>query len=130
MSERNILFAFGGGGTTFGSTAPLLQQFTLGGPFRIGGYGFEELRGSNYLHGGGGILHNPAIIPSFLGGKTYIGGWYEGGSMFERIGNANYRQSISAGAIFETPVGPVFIGGSVNENGRGRFYFSFGRVFK
>lgn len=130
MNERNILFAFGGAGTTFGSTAPLLQQFTLGGPFRIGGYGFEELRGSNYLHGGGGILHNPAIIPSFLGGKTYVGGWYEAGSMFERIGNANYRQSISAGAIFETPVGPVFIGGSVNENGRGRFYFSFGRVFK
>ncbi len=129
MSERNTLFAFGGGGTTFASTAPLLQQFTLGGPFRIGGYGFEELRGSNYLHGGGGILHNPAIIPSFLGGKTYIGAWYEGGSMFERIGNANYRQSISGGAIFETPVGPVFIGGSVNENGRGRFYFSFGRVF-
>ncbi len=130
MRERNILFVFGGGGTTFSSTAPSLQQFTLGGPFRIGGYGFEELRGSNYLHGGVGVLHNPAIIPSFLGGKTYIGAWYEGGSMFERIGDANYRQSASAGAIFETPVGPVFIGGSVNENGRGRFYFSFGRVFK
>lgn len=128
--ERNILFAFGGGGTTFSSTAAPLQQFTLGGPFRVGGYGFEELRGSNYLHGGVGLLHNPAIIPTFLGGKTYIGAWYEGGSMFERIANANYRQSLSGGAIFETPVGPVFIGGSVNENGRGRFYFSFGRVFK
>jgi NTE family protein len=130
LSERNIVFAIGGGGTTFGETAPLLRQFTLGGPFRIGGYGFEQLRGSNYIHAGGGVLHNPAIIPSFLGGKTYVGAWYEAGSMFERLGNANYRQSVSGGAIFETPVGPVFIGGSVNENGRGRFYFSFGRVFK
>ncbi len=128
--ERNVLIGFGGAGTTFSSTAATLQQFTLGGPFRIGGYGFEELRGSNYLHAGGGILHNPELIPTFLGGKTYIGAWYEGGSMFERLGNANYRQSLSGGAIFETPVGPVFIGGSVNENGRGRFYFSFGRVFK
>ena len=32
LSERNILFGFGGGGTTFGKTAPTLQQFTLGGP--------------------------------------------------------------------------------------------------
>lgn len=130
ISERNILLAFGGGGTTFGATAPFLQQFTLGGPFQLGGYGFEEFRGSNYLNAGAGILHNPAIIPSFLGGRTYIGAWYESGSMFERLGSANYRQSVSGGAIFETPVGPVFIGGSVNENGRGRFYFSFGRVFK
>lgn len=128
--ERNTLFGFGGAGTTFKSTPGLFQQFTLGGPFRIGGYGFEELRGSNYLHAGGGILHNPAIIPTFLGGKTYIGAWYEGGSTFQSLGKANYRQSLSGGAIFETPVGPVFIGGSVNENGRGRFYFSFGRVFK
>ncbi len=130
MKERNILFAFGGGGTTFGSTAAPLQQFTLGGPFRLGGYGFEQFRGSNYIQAGAGFLHNPEIIPTFLGGKTYVGAWYEGGSMFERIGDLNYRQSISGGAIFETPVGPVFIGGSVNENGRGRFYFSFGRVFR
>ena len=128
--ERNILMGFGGAGTTFGETAATLQQFTLGGPFRIGGYGFEELRGSNYIYGGVGLMHNPSIIPSFLGGRTYVGGWYEGGSMFERFGGANYRQSVTGGALFETPVGPVFIGGSVNENGRGRFYFSFGRVFR
>ncbi len=128
--ERNILFAFGGGGTTFGDTAAAPQQFTLGGPFRIGGYGFEELRASNYAQGGFGILHNPKFLPSFLGGKTYLGVWYEGGSAFERARLANYRQSFSGGAIIETPVGPVFLGGSVNENGRGRLYFSFGRVFK
>jgi hypothetical protein len=102
----------------------------LGGPFRLGGYGFEEFRSSNYLQGGFGILHNPKIIPTFLGGKTYVGVWYEGGSGFENLGDANYRQSVSVGTIIETPVGPVFLGGSLNENGRGRFYFSFGRIFR
>lgn len=130
VEERNIFFAFGGGGTSFRSTAPPLQQFTLGGPFRLGGYGFEEFRSSNYLQGGFGFLHNPKIIPTFLGGKTYIGAWYEGGSSFESLRDARYLQSASVGAIIETPVGPVFLGGSVNQNGRGRFYFSFGRVFK
>lgn len=128
--ERNILVAFGGVGTSFGKTPSPFHEFTLGGPFRVGGYGFEEFRGSSYAYGGAGFLHNPAIIPTFLGGKTYIGAWYEAGSIFSNSVTGNYRQSISGGAVVETPIGPVFIGGSVNENGRGRFYFSFGRVFK
>jgi NTE family protein len=130
LDKSNILFGFGGGGTTFGDTAPIIQQFTLGGPFRLGGYGFEELRASNYIQAGGGILHNPKVIPSFLGGKVYLGAWYEAGSSFERFSTANFRQSVSGGTIIETPLGPVFIGGSFNENGRGRFYFSFGRFFR
>jgi NTE family protein len=130
LGERSVLFGFGGAGTSFGETAPALEQFTLGGAFRLGGYDFGEFRASNYLQAGGGILYNPEIFPSFLGGKVYVGGWYEGGSAFERIGNSNYRQSFSGGVIFETPLGPFFAGSSVNENGGGRVYFSFGRVFK
>lgn len=130
INKRTIGFAFGGGGATFGGEAPLIRQFTLGGPFRLGGYGYEEFRASNYIQGGGGFLYNPEIFPTFLGGKAYVGAWYEGGSAFERIGDANYRQSLSGGAILETPLGPVFLGGSMNENGRGRFYFSFGRIFR
>jgi NTE family protein len=130
VSPRNIAFGFGGIGTSFGETAPTLRKFTLGGPFRLGGYGFEEFRASNYVQAGGGLLHNPSFFPTFLGGKVYLGAWYEGGSAFETWDTANYRQSISGGAIFETPLGPVFLGTSLNENGRGRFYFSFGRVFR
>lgn len=130
LNERYTGFAFGGAGTTFGSEAPLTRQFTLGGPFRLGGYGFEEFRASNYIQAGAGVLYNPEIFPSFLGGKAYVGAWYEGGSAFETWRTANYRQSISGGAILETPLGPVFLGGSLNENGRGRFYFSFGKIFR
>jgi NTE family protein len=130
VGKRYIGFSFGGLGTTFGDTAPLIRQFTLGGPFRLGGYGFEQFRASNYVQGGLGVLYNPEIFPTFLGGKAYIGAWYEGGSTFERGANFNYRQSVSGGAILETPLGPVFLGGSMNENGRGRFYFSFGKIFR
>jgi NTE family protein len=130
VGKRYIGFSFGGAGTTFGDTAPLIRQFTLGGPFRLGGYGFEQFRASNYVQGGLGVLYNPEIFPTFLGGKAYVGAWYEGGSTFERGANFNYRQSISGGAILETPLGPVFLGGSMNENGRGRFYFSFGKIFR
>jgi len=130
LGERNILFGFGGGATTFGSTAPPLQQFTLGGPLRLGGYGFEELRAGNYLQGGFGVMHNPKFFPTFLGGKAYLGAWYEAGSAFEKFSGASYRQSVSGGAIAETPFGPVFVGVSLNDRARGRFYFSFGRFFR
>jgi NTE family protein len=130
IGERSILFGFGGAATSFGDTAPALEQFTLGGPFRLGGYGNDEFRASNYLQGGGGLLYNPKSFPTFFGGKIYVGGWYEGGSAFERFSDANYRQSFTGGGIVETPIGPLFAGVSVNENGHGRFYFSFGRVFR
>lgn len=130
LDSQNIAFGFGGGGITFGGNPSPFQQFTLGGPFRLGGYGYDEFRANNFLQGGAGILHNPKFFPTFLGGKAYLGAWYEAGSAFEKFSTANYRQSISGGAILETPLGPVFLGGSVNENGRGRFYFAFGRFFK
>lgn len=128
--ERNILIGFGGAGTSFGREPSIFNQFTLGGPFRLGGYGFEEFRGNDYIHAGAGFLHNPKVIPSFLGGKTYVGAWYEGGSVFGEPSTERYRQSLTGGVIVETPIGPVFVGGSVNDAARGRFYFSFGRIFR
>ncbi|CAN5622244.1 patatin-like phospholipase PlpD [soil metagenome] len=130
VSDRSIAFAIGGAGTSFGGRAPTIRQFTLGGLFRIGGYGTEELRGSNYLHGGFGILHSHKAFPTLFGRKIYVGAWYEGGSMYEKLSTARYLQSISGGSIIDTPVGPIFIGGGINEDGNGQFYFSFGRVFR
>ena len=129
VSPRNIVFGFANGGTSFGGKSSPVQQFALGGAFRLGGYGAGEFRADNYLTGGAGILHNPKFFPTFLGNKAYIGAWYEGGSAFERFDRLNYRQSVTGGAVVETLLGPIFFGGSVNENGRGRIYFSFGRFF-
>jgi NTE family protein len=130
FDEKNTLMAFGGAGTTFGNTAPILRQFTLGGPFRLGGYGVDEFRSSHYVHGGIGVLRSRQILPAIFGGRGYVGAWYEAGSTFERFGSADFRQSLSAGAIVETLLGPLLIGGGVNEHGRGRFFFSFGRFLR
>ncbi|MBA2379222.1 MAG: patatin-like phospholipase family protein [Blastocatellia bacterium] len=130
LSERNTAFAFGGVGTSFGFTAPTLRQFTLGGPFKLGGYGVDQFRASNYAHVGIGVLHSRQFLPALFGGRAYVGGWYEGGSAFERFGSANYRQSASGAVIVETPLGPIVIGGGFSERLRGRFFFSFGRFLR
>lgn len=129
LSDKNTVFGFVGGGTTFGKTAPLFQQFTLGGLFNVGGYGSGEFRSSNYLRGGFGFLRKTASLPPYIGGKLYFGGWYEAGSAFERLNSARYRQSVTGGALFETRIGSVFLGGSFADGGRRKFYFSLGRVF-
>jgi len=129
LDDKNIIFAFGGGGTTFGRTAPLLQQFALGGLFNVGGYGSGEFRNSNYLRGGFGILHKTFSVPAYIGGKLYFGGWYEAGSAFETLSAARYRQSVTAGALMETRIGSIFLGGSFAERGRRKLYFSLGRIF-
>ena len=129
FNNKNIIFEFGGAGTTFGKTAPLFQQFTLGGLFNVGGYGSQEFRSSNYLRGGFGVLRQTFAAPAYIGGKLYFGGWYEGGSAFENINRAKYRQSVTGGAVLETRIGPIFLGGSFAEDGRGKLYFSLGRFF-
>ena len=129
LGTRTIVFGFGAGGTTFDRTAPLFQQFSLGGLFNVSGYGTGEFRGSNYLNGGFGVLRETFIAPAYIGGKLYIGGWYEAGSSFENFDTARYRQSVTGGALLETRIGPIFIGGSLAEGGRRKIYFSLGRFF-
>ncbi|HXG85994.1 MAG TPA: patatin-like phospholipase family protein [Pyrinomonadaceae bacterium] len=129
LDDKNIVFGFGGGGTTFGKRAPLFQQFALGGLFNVGGYGSGEFRGSNYLRGGGGVLREAFSAPAYIGGKLYLGGWYEGGGAFENINTAKYRQSVTGGGLLQTRIGPIFVGGSYAEGGRGKLYFSLGRFF-
>lgn len=129
INDETVLFAFGGGGTTFGRRAPLFQQFTVGGLFNVGGYGSQEFRASNYLTGGAGFLRETFSLPPYIGGKLYFGGWYEAGSAFENFNQANYRQSVTGGAVLQTRLGPIFLGGSFTERGRGRLYFSLGRFF-
>ena len=107
----------------------MFQQFTIGGLFNVGGYGSGEFRSSNYLRGGIGVLRQTFTAPAYIGGKLYFGGWYEAGSAFENFTRAKYRQSITGGALLETRIGPVFLGGSFGAGGRRKLYFSLGRVF-
>jgi NTE family protein len=129
VSDRGSLFVYGGGGTSFKQTAAPLQEFTLGGPFRLGAYGREEFRGINYVLGSGGYLQRIGFLPEFLGGKIYGVGWYESGSVINRSADANYRSSLSGAIIMETRLGPIIIGGALGEGGRQRFFISMGKVF-
>jgi len=78
---------------------------------------------------GGGVLRETFSAPAYIGGKLYLGGWYEGGTAFEIFDAAKYRQSVTGGALLQTRIGPIFVGGSFAKGGRRKLYFSLGRFF-
>ncbi len=75
VGHGNSVFGMMSVGTLFGGKAAPLQQFTLGGPLRLGAYNINALRGNDYLLLGGGYLHRLAQLPPFLGDKIMIGCW-------------------------------------------------------
>ena len=122
-------FTIVGVGTAFGSQPPPLQQFAFGGPFLLGAYNQDALRGNDYLRASFGYLHRLATLPSFIGGKVMLGGWYEFGGAFERFDHARYLQDLSIGLLAETSLGPVIVGYSYGEHGSAKLYFTIGRLF-
>jgi NTE family protein len=129
LDEQNILMFGLAGGTTFSQTASPFQKFALGGLFRLGGYGRGEFRSDHYLLSQVGYLRRLSRLPSFVGGSVFATGWYEVGSAFDDLDSARGDMSGTGGLLVETRLGPIFVGGSWAEGGRGKFYLALGRIF-
>ena len=111
------VFVIGEAGSSFGED-PLVNDFSLGGPLRLGSFNNDQLRGDNYLLFGGGYLRGVGRMPDVLGGSIFLGAWVEGGSAFNDWDNQDWKSDITGGAILETLLGPVFVGGSIGLPGR------------
>ncbi len=109
---------------------PLVNDFALGGPLRLGSFNTDQLRGDNYLLGGGGYLRGMGRMPDVLGGSIFLGAWVEAGSAFDEWDTKDWKSDITGGFILETLLGPVFLGGSVGFRGGGRFYVALGPFFQ
>jgi NTE family protein len=129
LNDKSSLFMYGGAGTTFSKSAAPLEQFTLGGPFRLSAFGPQEFRGDKYVLLSSGYLRRVGYLPEFLGRKIYGAGWYEVGSAFFDRSDAVYRSSVSGAVIMETRLGPLVIGGAVSSDRRGKIFVSMGRLF-
>ncbi len=114
--------------TSFGETA-IINTFTLGGPFRLGAFRSDELRGSNVAAANAGYFHELARIFEGAFGSVHLGGWIENGAVFEKGGRARVATNLSGGVVIDTPLGPGFLTASVGEGGRFRFYVGIGPLF-
>jgi NTE family protein len=129
VDRRGSLFTVFSGGTTFNETAPPAQEFTLGGPFRLGALGLDERRGNHFLYASTGYIREIFRTSPPFGMRLHLGAWYEAGKVFESTPPRGYYSNGSLGIVMETPLGPLFLGGSIGEEGRRKLYFKLGRFF-
>ena len=126
VGAKNTVFALFYGGTTFDKQPSPIYQFTLGGPFHLGAWDMDEFRGNNMLYVSPGYLRKIGRLPDFIGGNAYLGGWIEIGDAFRNFDTADFKIDASGGLLVESPLGPLFIGGSWGEGGQFKFNFSLG----
>ena len=115
-------------GTTFGSRPPLLYQFTLGGPFRLGAFDEDEFRGRHLLYADLVYLKSIGRLPDFIGGGMFLALGGEVGSAFDDLSAARFRANGTLGLTMDTALGPIFAGVSVGSGGRHNFYVSIGSL--
>ncbi len=130
VDSNKILSASVDGGAILAGDAPILYQFSLGGPFRLGAFPPNAFRGPKYLLGSIGVKFPIGRLPKLLGGRLYVETLAEAGSVFDQISSAKVKSSVTAGIAADTLLGPLFAGGSVGEDGAGRVYFVIGRLVR
>lgn len=118
------------GGGAFGGPPPILYQFALGGPFRLGGYPAYAFRGPKYALFGLDYRVPVASLPRLLGGRMYVETLVEGGSVFEVASRARVKSSFTAGLSADTLLGPIFMGASAGQGGETRLYFMIGKLVR
>ena len=126
--RQERFFIAGSGGSSFGNTPLLTDQFMLGIPFRLDAFTIGERRDDDYGVLTAGYLHVLAELPGFLGGAIMAGAWGETGSAWNSGTNPSVVGQGTVAAIIETLVGPAAVRYSIGGGSR-RFAFGVGRLF-
>jgi NTE family protein len=113
VGGRGRIFVRAAGGTSFGQIT-LVHPFTLGGPFHLGAFYADELRGSNFVLGNVGYFREVMRLAEGAMGRLSFGIWLEHGAVFDRRQEAKFHANASGAFVVESPIGPVFLGGSIS----------------
>jgi len=85
-----------------------------------------ELHGNEYVLLTGGYLHDLWRLPPLLGKKIYVVAQVEAAKVG---GEPGWASDVAVGLVAQTMFGPLFVGGSVGDEGHRRWFFKLGRVF-
>lgn len=134
LSKSGSLFLTAAGGSAFGtpSITLYLQGFSLGGPFRLGSYGINELLGNQYFLFQGGYEYKLLSLNPLLGEGIYGVVSVEGAKMYDNLTTIEAGQTPFDGTmaiVARTALGPIYIGGSIGSSSHRKWWFGLRRVF-
>ncbi|MCM2256008.1 MAG: patatin-like phospholipase family protein [Vicinamibacteria bacterium] len=130
LGPRHHLTLEAAGGASLGGTPPLLEQFRLGGPFRLAAWAPDAFRGPHFALGALAYRTPLARLPRLLGDRLFLSSRIEVGSAFDAWQDARTLSSLSAGLAADTLLGPFFVGAGVEPGGAFRAFVVVGRVVR
>ena len=107
--RRNVGYLRVSGGSSFDTSLPLYDLFSLGGPVSLPGLSIGELRGTSYWSAQASYLQRIADISYVFGQSIYAGLTLTAADMSGRLDGV-YAQPTYSGAFVlagRTPLGPV-----------------------
>lgn len=129
-SQKSSALLFASGGTSFSTRNTGFPPFSLGGPFRLGAYGINELLTNQYFLLQPTFLYKLREISPLLKQNVYLLTMYEAGKAYrEPASVGKIQQDATVGVLFQTLFGPMFFGGSLGDNQHRKFFFKVGRLF-
>jgi NTE family protein len=129
-SRKSSALFFASGGTSFSTRDTGFPPFSLGGPFRLGAYGTNELLTNQYFLLQPAFLYRLREISPLLRQNVYLLTMYEAGKAYGLpAGSSQVKQDATVGVLFQTLFGPMFFGGSLGDNQHRKFFFKVGRLF-
>lgn len=132
-SGRNRLILGGRAGTTRDTAEPPVQAlYSLGGFLNLGGYQRNTLTGSELALAQAIYLREVAGYRTIGGLPFFVGGAVEAGNVWPDRETRDTSELITAGtaiAAISTPIGPLFLGYGVSDDGEANAYLSLGRTF-
>jgi NTE family protein len=129
ISKPGSVYGVIAGGSTFGHQNVGIPVFSLGGPNRLAAYGLNEFLVNQYWYGRLGYNHQIGELPPFLGRGVYLDAHYELAKPYGSPNTSGVANDVAVGAIVDTILGPVTIGGSIGDEGHRKWFFSLGRIF-
>jgi NTE family protein len=107
--RRNVGYMRVSGGSSFDTSLPLYDLFSLGGPVSLPGLSLGELRGSSYWSAQASYLQRIADISYIFGQSIYAGLTLTAADMSGRLDGVHAQPTYSGAFVLtgRTPLGPM-----------------------
>jgi NTE family protein len=129
VSRRGSIFATLGAGRTFRRDPLPVQQFTLGGPFRLSAWNRGEFRDGRFAVGSIGYLHDVGTFLPPLADRLYAAAFLEAGRLYTAPNPTGFLGDFALAFGTPSPLGALWLGGAFGEGGESKVFFRIGRLF-
>lgn len=120
------------GGTSFGDTLPLYDEFAIGGVTSLLGFYPGELRGDRYAVGHVSYFYELTRLPPSLGRGVYLALRVDAGQAWpaaDVLTFASIHYGAGAALAADSVLGPAYIGAGLGDTGRLIMFLGLGNRF-